>query len=133
MKYLGLDYGQSKVGMAIGDDETNIAVSKGLLKGLSQPKLIDKISAIVNLESIDRIIIGLPTNLDGKDTEMTKEVKLFIEKLRAHTNCPVQTVDERYTSQMADNLLKDVKDKGSKQDQVAAQIILQNYLDNLEK
>ncbi|MBU0732393.1 Holliday junction resolvase RuvX [Patescibacteria group bacterium] len=133
MKYLGLDYGQSKVGMAVGDDETSVAVSKGTLKGLSQPKLVEKITAIVNLEDIDRIVIGLPLNLDGEETEITKEVKLFVEKLRSRTDTPVQTMDERYTSQMADNLLKEVKDKNQKQDQVAAQIILQNYFDKIKQ
>lgn len=131
MKYLGLDYGKAKVGLAVGDDETKVAVSKGLLKGLSQNKLIEKIKALVNLEKIDRVIIGLPVNMEGEETEMTKEVQLFVEKLRSNIENPIQTIDERLTSQMADTLLKDDKDK-SKQDTVAAQIILQTYLDKLE-
>ena len=131
MKYLGLDYGQSKVGLAIGDDETKVAVAKGLLEGLSQNKLIDKIKAIVNLEKIERVIVGLPLNLEGDETDITEEVKLFVEKLRSNIEIPVQTIDERYTSKMADNLLQDVKDKDKKQDTVAAQIILQNYLDQI--
>ncbi|MFH1536895.1 MAG: Holliday junction resolvase RuvX [Patescibacteria group bacterium] len=131
MKYLGLDYGQSKVGLAIGDDETKVAVSKGLLEGLSQNKLVDKIKAIVNLEKIERVVVGLPLNLDGEATEMTEEVKLFVEKLRSNVEIPIQTIDERYTSKMADHLLTGVKDKNKKQDIVAAQIILQNYLDQI--
>lgn len=132
MKYLGLDYGQSKVGLSVGDDETGVAVSKGTLKGLSQPKLIEKIIAIADLEDIDRVVVGLPLGLDGGETEMTKEVRLFVEKLRSRTDTPVQTMDERYTSQMADRLLKEEKDRENKQDQVAAQIILQDYLDKTE-
>ena len=132
MKYLGLDYGKARVGLAVGDDETNVAVSKGVLEGLSQNKLIEKIKALVNLEKIDRVIIGLPVNMEGKETEMTKEVKLFVEKLRSNIDNPIQTIDERLTSQMADNLLKEDKAKKGKQDIVAAQIILQTYLDKLE-
>ena len=131
MKYLGLDYGQNKVGLAIGDDETKVAVGKGLLEGLSQNKLVDKIKAIVNLEKIERVIVGLPLNLDGEGTDMTEEVKLFVEKLRSNVEIPIQTIDERYTSKMADHLLAGVKDKNKKQDIVAAQIILQNYLDQI--
>ena len=128
MKYLGLDYGQARVGLALGDDESKVAVGKGVLEGLTQNKLIAKIKAIVNLEKIDRVVVGLPLNMEGKETEMTKEVKLFVEKLRGHLNIPVQTFDERLTSQMADTLLRKVKGE-KKQDQVAAQIILQNYLE----
>lgn len=131
MKYLGLDYGKARVGLALGDDETKVAVSKGVLEGLTQNKLVDKIKAIVNLEKIDRVVVGLPLNMKGQDTEMTEEVKLFVEKLRGHLEAPVQTFDERLTSQMADNLLKQDKDKKDKQDQVAAQIILQTYLESL--
>lgn len=128
MKYLGLDYGQARVGMALADDETKVAVAKGILEGFTQNKLIEKIKAIVNLEKIDRVIVGLPLNMSGEATAMTEEVKLFVEKLRGHLTVPVQAVDERLTSQMADNLLKDVKGE-KKQDQVAAQIILQNFID----
>ena len=90
----------------------------------------DKKTKLVNmsLEKIDRVVVGLPLNMEGKETEMTKEVKLFVEKLRGHLNIPVQTFDERLTSQMADTLLRKVKGE-KKQDQVAAQIILQNYLE----
>jgi len=128
MKYLGLDYGKARVGMALGIDETHVAVGKGILEGLTQNKLIAKIKAIVNLEKIDRIVVGLPLNMQSESTEMTEEVKLFVEKLRSHLSIPIQTIDERFTSQMADNLLKDVKGE-KKQDQVAAQLILQTYLD----
>lgn len=131
MKYLCLDYGKARVGLALGDSDTKIALGKGVLEGLSQNKLIGKIKAIVNLEPIDRVLVGLPINMNGEPTEMTEEVQRFVEKLRSHVKVPVQTVDERLTSQMADRLLIDVPTDQRKQDQVAAQIILQSYLDNL--
>ncbi|MFA6388723.1 MAG: Holliday junction resolvase RuvX [Patescibacteria group bacterium] len=133
MKILGLDYGQAKVGLAIGEAVTRIAVGKGTLEGLSQNSLITKLKALVNLDHIDRIVIGLPTNIQGEATVMTKEVKLFVDKLRNHLTIPVQTVDERFTSQMADRLLQAVPANQRKQDQVAAQLILQTYLDSLPK
>lgn len=133
MRLLGLDYGQARVGLALGDTETRVAVGKGVLEGLTQNKLITKIKAIVNLEKIDRVIIGLPLNTSGEPTKITDEVKLFVEKLRNHVSIPVQTFDERFTSAMADQLLKQVprSKRKAKQDQVAAQIILQNYIDQL--
>lgn len=131
MKLLCLDYGQARVGLAQGDSETKIAIGKGILEGLSQNKLIAKIKAIASLEQVDRVIVGLPLNMDGESTAMTEEVQRFVEKLRNHLDVPVQTVDERLTSQMADRLLKDIPSAKRKQDQVAAQIMLQNYLDQL--
>ncbi|MBI2415721.1 MAG: Holliday junction resolvase RuvX [Candidatus Kerfeldbacteria bacterium] len=131
LKLLCLDYGQARVGLAIGDTSTNIALGKGVLEGLTQNRLIAKIKAIVNLEHIDRVIIGLPLNMAGAATAMTDEVQRFVEKLRNHLTIPVQTLDERLTSQMADRLIVDLPKDQRKQDQVAAQIILQNYLDQL--
>ncbi|EKD79232.1 MAG: hypothetical protein ACD_41C00126G0001 [uncultured bacterium] len=131
MKCLALDYGKTRVGLALGDTGTKVAVGKGVLEGLSQNKLITKIKAIVNLEHIDRVIIGLPLNLQGEPTLMTNEVQRFVEKLRNHITIPVQTFDERLTSVMADRLLQEDPSRSHLQDQVAAQIILQNYLDSV--
>lgn len=131
MKCLALDYGKTRVGLALGDTATKVAVGKGVLEGLSQNKLIAKIKAIVNLEHIERVIIGLPLNLQGEATLMTNEVQRFVEKLRNHISVPVQTFDERLTSVMADRLLQEDPSRSHLQDQVAAQIILQNYLDSV--
>lgn len=131
LKILALDYGKARVGLAVGDTETKIALGKGILEGLSQNKLISKIKAIVEFEKIDRILIGLPLNMSGEPTDMTKDVQLFVDKLRNHIAIPVQTMDERLTSQMADRLIIAMPKGQRKQDQVAAQIILQNYLDQL--
>ncbi len=129
MKILALDYGQARVGMALGEDGTRVAVGKGVLEGLTQPKLIAKIKAIVKLVEIGKVLVGLPLNMDGQPTDMTTEVELFVKKLRDNLEVPVQTIDERLTSKMADNLLREVKPKLRQQDQVAAQIFLQEYLD----
>ncbi len=131
MKCLALDYGKARVGLALGDSSAKVAVGKGVLEGLSQNKLIEKIKAIVNLEQIDRVIIGLPINLQGEPTQMTMEVQRFVEKLRNHITVPVQTFEERLTSAMADRLMQGDPHSHGKQDQVAAQIILQNYLDSV--
>lgn len=133
MKVLGMDYGSAKVGLALGDTGLRLAVGKGTLKGLSQNNVIAKIKAIVNLEQIERVVVGLPLNLNSEATATTVEVQRFIEKLRNHLVVPVQTVDERYTSQMADRALQAVPQLKGNQDQVAAQYILQTYLDSLPK
>lgn len=131
MRILALDYGQRKVGLAISDEDERVAVTKGTLLGLTQNKLIEKIKALVNLEYIGKILVGIPLSMAGNPTAITEEVKLFVEKLRHHLSVPVQTMDERFTTKVAQELLKNDKRRKEKEDSVAAQVLLQNYLDQL--
>lgn len=129
MKILAIDYGEQRLGLAISDDNQTIAMSKGMLEGLSQTKIIQKIKAIVNLEKVALLVIGLPIGMDNQPTPWTEEVKRFAEKLRSHLTIPVQMVDERLTTQMAKTLLAGSGQVKEKKDQVSAQIFLQDYLD----
>lgn len=129
MKILAIDYGEKRLGLAISDDEQKIAVAKGLLEGLSQNKIIQKIKALVSLDQIGLLVVGLPTGLDGTPTAWTEEVKRFTDKLRSHLSVPVQMVDERYTTSMAKGMLAGTGQVKAKKDMVAAQIFLQDYLD----
>lgn len=129
MKYLAVDYGTKRTGLAVSDAEGRVAVLKETIGAESQKAVIDRIKAIVTADAIESIVIGLPKNMDNESTEMTEHVELFIKKLRDHVSIPVQTIDERLTTEMAKSLLRGVKKE--ERDQVAAQIMLQNFLDNL--
>jgi putative Holliday junction resolvase len=131
MRYLGIDYGTKRTGLAISDDDGRLAVLKGTVQVASQDELISALAEIVAADEIGTVVVGLPTNLAGEPTEMTDQVTRFVEKLRNHLAVPVQTVDERLTTEMAKTLLRDVKD--AERDQVAAQILLQNFLDGLAR
>lgn len=133
MKILAIDYGEQRLGLAISDDNQTIALSKGMLEGLSQNKIIQKIKAIVNLEKVGLLVVGLPIGMDSQLTAWTEEVKRFAEKLRSHLSIPVQMVDERLTTQMAKTLLAGTGQVSEKKDQVSAQIFLQDYLDQQRK
>lgn len=129
MRYLGIDFGTKRTGVAISDEQGKVAVVKETIRAASQMQVIERIKKIVNDEVIDTVVVGLPTNLDNEPTEMTDTVQRFVDKLRSHIAVPVQTVDERLTTEMAKTLLTGVKK--SERDQVAAQILLQNVLDQL--
>lgn len=129
MKYLGIDYGTKRTGVAISDDHGRIAVIKETISAESQPEVISRIKEIVEADHIQVVVIGLPKNMNNEPTQMTEEVERFIAKLRDHLTVPVQTVDERLTSEMAQTLLRGVERE--QRDQVAAQILLQNFLDKL--
>ncbi len=127
MKYLGIDYGTKRTGLAISDVSGRVAVLKETVEEDSQDRVIGRIKEIVSEDDVECVVIGLPISMSGEPTDMTEEVERFIEKLRNHVATPVQTTDERLTTEMANKLLRGVKKE--ERDQVAAQILLQNFLD----
>ncbi len=129
MKYLGIDYGTKRTGVSVSDDDGRVAVVKETIEAESQKEVIHRIKELVDQDSIECVVVGVPTNMDNESTEMTEEVERFISKLRDHITIPVQTIDERLTTEMAKKLLQGVKKE--ERDQVAAQILLQNFLDDL--
>lgn len=122
MKILGIDYGSKRVGLAISDESHTLARELDIW---SPTEFWEKIDALVAEQEIKRIIIGLPLNMSGEHTESTRRVQEFCDKLEEHTTIPIEYMDERLSSVMAGNL------PGGKKniDSLAAQIILQNYLD----
>jgi len=105
MRYIGIDYGEKNIGLAIGNDELKIATPFGIAHNIEQVK------KIIKQESIDKIIIGLPKGFRG-ETEQTKKTKKFAKNFRNY-----KFIDERFTSKIAHN------------HSGAATIILQDYLD----
>lgn len=130
MKYLGIDYGSKRTGIAVSDSSGRVAVVKELIELGNQKGVIERIKHIVQEEGVGVVVIGRPTNLNNEDTQQTETVDRFVEKLRDHLEVPVQTTDERLTTEMAKTLLRGVP--MGQRDQVAAQILLQDYLDQQE-
>lgn len=123
-KYLGIDWGEKRIGLSIADGETKIAIPYKVAKD------IEEISKIIKTEGINEIIVGLPTKLNnkpGKNVELTRN---FISGLKKTTALPVVEIDERLTSKGADALCGDKKTKASR-DAIAAMLILQTFLDKL--
>lgn len=128
MKLLGIDYGDKKIGLAIADLETKIATPYKILT--NQGDYLAKISEICQGEEIEKIIVGLPLTLKSSTSKQTKKVLDFIDKLKKTIYLPIIEQDERLSSGYAKELLKEMKVKHL-DDDVAAMIILQSYLDQL--
>lgn len=129
MRYIGIDFGTKRTGVAISDADGKIAVLKETIAAESPQHVIDRLKEIMKEDHIDVIVVGMPQNMSGNTTMMTETVERFIANLRNHVSVPVQTIDERLTTVMAEKLLRDVDVE--KRDAVAAQILLQNFLDDL--
>lgn len=122
MKILGIDYGTKRVGLAISDETQTLARE---LEIVSPSVVVKKIQELIDQESVVAVVVGLPLNMSGEETKKTKEIRSFLEKLKTKVSVPVETFDERLSSVMAGNLPGGNKNV----DSLAAQIILQNYLD----
>ena len=83
--------------------------------------------------NIDMIVVGIPKRTSGEEGPEAKKVRAFIEELKHHIQCAVETWDERFSSREADRLLQELEispaRKRQKRDAIAAKIMLQNYLD----
>ena len=132
MRYLAIDYGDKRTGLAICDPAETIASPLTVIEG--QKDLIKKINEIVTSEKIEAIVLGLPLNMDDSQGFRAKLVFQFAEKLKAQLQIPIHLQDERLSSFAAEADLAPAeltrKKKKKRLDAVAAAVILQAFLDS---
>jgi putative Holliday junction resolvase len=116
-RWLGIDYGARRIGVAIADEGLRVA------RPLAVVSSLDELKQIIIKQSATDLVLGLPRSLDGGDTTQTAEVRSFGQQLRA-LGLPVSLQDEAGTSPAQQSKSKAVDD-------AAAAIILQDFLDNL--
>src|SRR3989339_614625 len=114
-KILGIDYGSSKVGLALADLAVGVAMPWKVVK--AKDLNIESLKDCLKAEEIDKIVVGLPLGMSGGETAQTKEVKRFIQKLKDNLEIEVVSHDERLSTVEAA--------KKGKDDAVAAMYILQ--------
>jgi len=128
---LALDFGRARIGVAISDDLQLLAHPLETISTKERPE--SRIAKIVDEKHVDHIVAGIPRQMNGQIGTAATEVLQFVEKLRAILPCPVVTWDERLTTVAAHRALRDTGKKTRHTrgyvDQVAAQMILQSYLD----
>jgi putative holliday junction resolvase len=129
---LALDFGRARIGVAISDDLQLLAHPLETIPTKERPE--SRIARIVDDKHVDHIVAGVPRQMNGQIGTAATEVLQFVEKLRAILPCPVVTWDERLTTVAAHRALRDAGKKTRHTrgyvDQVAAQMILQSYLDS---
>jgi len=129
---LALDFGRARIGVAISDDLQLLAHPLVTIPTKDRPE--SRIARIVDDKNVDHIVAGIPRQMNGRIGTAATEVLQFVEKLRAILPCPVVTWDERLTTAAAHRALRDAGKKTRHTrgyiDQVAAQMILQSYLDS---
>ena len=128
---LGIDFGRARIGLAISDELGLLAHPLETIP--ANKDSVQRIAAIVHDRKIGKVVIGIPRQMSGEIGIAANEALEFADKLRAQLHCPVETWDERLTTVAANRALRDAGKKTRQTrkfvDQVAAQMILQSYLD----
>ncbi|MDO8520541.1 MAG: Holliday junction resolvase RuvX [bacterium] len=125
MKYLAIDYGTKRVGIATSDDEGRMAFPLRVIP--NGKKLTEVVAAICRDEHVGTIIVGESHDFQNKPNPVMRRIALFAEELRRKTGLPVKFMTEVYSSQEAARMTG----TNTTNDASAAAIVLQSYLDRV--
>lgn len=138
MRILGLDYGSRTVGVAVSDPLGITAQGVEIVRRESENKLrrtLARIEELVREYGVERIVLGLPNNMNNTSGDRAAKTMEFKDMLERRTGLSVVMWDERLTTVAADNAMKEAgirrERRGDYVDMIAAELILQGYLDNI--
>ncbi len=134
-RIMAVDYGLKRIGLALSDPLGITAQGLGVLNRRGKKSDIHELAQLIREHEVVTVLIGLPLNMNGSAGTLYDEVKKFGKSLEAATGAPILFRDERLTTVQAERMLikSDVSRKKRSKviDKIAAQLILQNYLDSL--
>lgn len=134
MRALGIDFGLRRVGLAVSDPTGTLVSPLRTIERTTRDALFDEIGEILQKESIQAIVVGLPLSLDGEDTLTTRQARNFAQSLSRRTELPIHLMDERLTSAQAEEELSAANVRGAKRkmalDSQAAVVILRSWLES---
>jgi putative Holliday junction resolvase len=137
MRILGIDYGEKRVGLAISSLVGHIAQGLPTIVRIDGTDYLEELADLIKEKEVGEIVVGLPKNMNDTIGEKAEEVLVLVETLKSKFNLPVHTVDERLTTVRAHRAMTGAKmsKKGKKKrvDMIAAQFILQAYLDQVSR
>ena len=123
MKVLALDYGSARTGVAVSDPTGEVARPVGVVERAATDAGIRRVLELARAEEADAIVVGLPITLRGDHGPQARETQGFVELLRAATDLPVETFDERFTTRLAE-----ASGGRAEPDALAAAHLLSSYL-----
>ena len=135
-KILGVDFGDTRTGLAICDPSRILASGIGYISPGGIEKTADAVAEIAREQGAAAIVVGLPVNMDGSEGSRAARCRKFAHLLEERLALPVAMFDERMTTMTAARYLNETNTRGKKRktviDTLSAQIILQNCLDRLK-
>ncbi len=124
MKVLALDFGSARTGVAVSDATGTIARPVGVVQQAATEDGLAELAELVRAEGVERVVVGLPLTLRGEHGDQAAETEQFVESLRAALDVPVESFDERFTTDLAERAL----DAEAPTDARAAAHLLSSYL-----
>ncbi len=132
MRYLAIDLGDKRTGLAVGDDETGLATPAVTLPVTLGAALVEAIVRMIREHEVDTLVLGLPLNADGSEGQRARRTRQFGVSLQDATDMPIYYQDERLTTYAANQRLAGTgrthKQKKAVRDAIAAAEILQDFL-----
>jgi putative Holliday junction resolvase len=101
VRVLALDYGSARTGVAVSDPSGTIARPVGVVEDAASENGLARLAELVRAHEAERIVVGLPLTMRGSHGEQAEETERFVEALRAAVAVPVESFDERFTSDLA--------------------------------
>ena len=133
MRYVGLDIGERRIGVAVSDDLGRVATPLAVLDAPREFAQGVGLTQIVEEYRIEAVVVGLPLSLDGSEGPQARRVRTLTGRLMAHLDIPFDYFDERLTSSEASMRMRETgvseRDQRGSKDMVAASILLQAFLD----
>jgi putative holliday junction resolvase len=123
VKVLALDYGSARTGVAVSDPTGTIARPLGVVERVGTPAGLDRLVDLIETERAERVVVGMPLTMRGERGEQARETERFVETLRAALGRPVETFDERFTTDLAEQT-----PSAAPEDARAAAHLLSSYL-----
>jgi putative Holliday junction resolvase len=134
-RIMGIDYGTARIGVALSDELQMLAHPTETITVARVADPVARIAALVAEKNVELIVVGLPRHMNGSVGISADGASVFAEKLKPKVGCKVRTWDERLSTAAAQRALreagKSVRESRGYIDQVAAQMLLQSYLDSL--
>lgn len=135
MKAMGIDYGEARIGIALSDLLKMLASPYDIYHNNHSDEDYQYFVDLIKRESVDTLVVGLPYNMQGEEQEIACKARAFGNKLAELSGCKLVFVDERMTSVVAEDILRqkyrDWRDRKKNLDKYSAMVILQDYLDTL--
>jgi len=129
---LGLDYGLRRIGIAANSADVSLALAVGTHVEGRDGSIFELLGRLVTERNIQTIVVGLPLTSAGQELALATKARIFADKVAHRLGVDVVMWDERYSTQEADRWLKESRGSSREdRDALAAEIILQNYLDSL--
>lgn len=132
MRILGIDYGDARIGLALSDASATLCGRAWTLTEWNLDRAVAAIADVVRTEGVERIVLGLPKNMDGTEGSRANTSRRFAQRLANTAGLPVVLWDERRTTVSAAAILADNDTFGAKRkerlDSVSAAVILESFL-----